>query len=130
MRRKCKFGQKSYRYLNTQKNSIDYFKRWNDVSQKVVGDIDESSRTRWPGYGYQRVWARQVLELVVTRYLYHYIPALLKTYRNLPFLPVPSWNPRKKTIVIILCEYHVTVEQARDYGIETVYGYIVHLATS
>ena len=27
-------------------------------------------------------------------------PALLKTYRNLPFLPVTSWSPGKKTNVI------------------------------
>ena len=29
-----------------------------------------------------------------------WLPALTKSYRNLPFLPVASWNPGKKTIVI------------------------------
>ena len=29
-----------------------------------------------------------------------WLPTLSKTYRNLPFLPVASWNPGKKTNVI------------------------------
>ena len=29
-----------------------------------------------------------------------WLQALSKTYRNLPFLPVVSWNPGKKTNVI------------------------------
>ena len=29
-----------------------------------------------------------------------WLPALTKSYRNMPFLPVASWNPGKKTTVI------------------------------
>ena len=59
---------------------------------------------------YQMELARRVLEFVGTRYAIAgsragagWVSDLSETYRNLPFLPVASWIPRKKTNVMSPC---------------------------